>query len=131
LTYRRILLTAVGSGGSFGLRRACLDSIFEISHLRRVLATGFVRRDLATFSAPSRASPCGGCIIGYSAAICAKACEDALGLTITAEIRAGARTGQDRRHVLAGLFWQSLFGRLAGHGDVNGAERLRHDAAMR
>jgi hypothetical protein len=29
------------------------------------------------------------------------------------------------------LIWQSVFGRLAGYVDVNGAERLRHDAAMR
>jgi len=27
--------------------------------------------------------------------------------------------------------WQSVFGRLAGHADVNGAACLRHDAAMR
>jgi hypothetical protein len=32
---------------------------------------------------------------------------------------------------LAGLFRQSVFGRLAGYEDVNDAERLRHDPAMR
>jgi hypothetical protein len=42
---------------------------------------------------------------------------------------AEARTGQNGRHALAGLIWQSVFGRLAGYADVNGAERLRHDAA--
>src|SRR5262249_1491825 len=31
----------------------------------------------------------------------------------------------------AGLFRQSVFGRLAGYEDVNDAERLRHDPAMR
>ena len=30
-----------------------------------------------------------------------------------------------------GLFRQSVFGRLAGYEDVNDAERLRHDPAMR
>jgi hypothetical protein len=32
---------------------------------------------------------------------------------------------------LVGLFRQSVFGRLAGYEDVNDAERLRHDPAMR
>src|SRR5437016_10829541 len=41
---------------------------------------------------------------------------------------AGARQG---RHALAGLFRQSVFGRLAGYEDMNDAERLRHDPAMR
>ena len=31
----------------------------------------------------------------------------------------------------AGLFRQSIFGRLAGYEDVNDAQRLRHDPAMR
>ena len=50
---------------------------------------------------------------------------------MAAEILAGARTGhyQIGRYVLAGLIWQSVFDRLAGYADVNGAERLRHDAA--
>jgi hypothetical protein len=29
------------------------------------------------------------------------------------------------------MLWQSVFGRLAGYEDVNDAERLRHDPAMR
>ena len=41
----------------------------------------------------------------------------------------------DRRgknaHTLAGLFRQSVFGRLAGYEDVNDAERLARDPAMR
>jgi Transposase DDE domain group 1 len=44
---------------------------------------------------------------------------------------AKARTGQNGRHALVGLFRQSVFGRLAGYEDVNDAERLRHDPAMR
>ena len=32
---------------------------------------------------------------------------------------------------MAGLFRQSVFGRLAGYEDVNDADRLRHDPAMR
>jgi hypothetical protein len=41
------------------------------------------------------------------------------------------RSFRNGRHALAGLIWQSVFGRLAGYADVTGAERLRHDAAMR
>jgi hypothetical protein len=29
------------------------------------------------------------------------------------------------------MLWQSVFGRLAGYENVNDAERLRHDPAMR
>jgi Transposase DDE domain group 1 len=36
-----------------------------------------------------------------------------------------------RVHALVGLLRQSVFGRLAGYEDVNDAERLRHDPAMR
>src|SRR5262245_33354341 len=58
--------------------------------------------------------------------------DDALGLTAMAgEMLADARTGKNGRHALAGLFRQSVFGRLAGYEDVNDAERLRHDPAMR
>src|SRR5947199_10251735 len=39
--------------------------------------------------------------------------------------------GKNGRHALAGLFRQSVFGRLAGYEDVNDAERLCHDPAMR
>ena len=54
---------------------------------------------------------------------------DVLGLTET--VLADARSGKNGRHALGGLFRQSVFGRLAGYEDVNDAERLRHDPAMR
>jgi len=58
--------------------------------------------------------------------------DDALGLTAMAsETLADARTGKNGRHALAGLFRQSVFGRLAGYEDVNDAEQLRHYPAMR
>ncbi len=50
---------------------------------------------------------------------------------MAAEMVVGARTGRNGRHALAGVFWQSVFGRFAGYEDMNGAERLRHDAAIR
>ena len=58
--------------------------------------------------------------------------DDALGLSALArEMLADARTGKNGRHALVGLLRQSVFGRLAGYEDVNDAERLRHDPAMR
>jgi Transposase DDE domain group 1 len=58
--------------------------------------------------------------------------DDALGLSAMAgDALSDARTGKNGQHALAGLFRQSVFGRLAGYEDVNDAERLRHDPAMR
>ena len=58
--------------------------------------------------------------------------DDALGLSVMAgDMLADARTGKNRRHALVGLLRQSVFGRLAGYEDVNDADRLRHDPAMR
>jgi len=47
------------------------------------------------------------------------------------KVLADARTGNNGRHALVELLRQSVFGRLAGYEDVNDAERLRHDPAMR
>jgi len=58
--------------------------------------------------------------------------DDTLRLTDTAADKlADARTGKNGRHRLAGLLRQSAFGRLAGYEDVNDAERLCRDPAMR
>src|SRR3954464_3646061 len=58
--------------------------------------------------------------------------DDTLCLTDTAaDTLADARTGKNGRHRLTGLLRQSVFGRLAGYEDVNDAERLCHDPAMR
>src|SRR3981081_1965182 len=61
-----------------------------------------------------------------------RALEDALARTPSGGERlAEARTGRNRRHLLVGLLRQSVFGRLAGYEDVNDAERLGRDPAMR
>src|ERR1700739_3588464 len=58
--------------------------------------------------------------------------EDTFDLTDTgAERLADARTGKNGRHRLAGLLRQSVFGRLAGYEDVNDADRVCRDPAMR
>src|SRR6516164_5242861 len=50
--------------------------------------------------------------------------DDVLGLTeMAGDVLADARSGKNGRHALAGLFRQSVFGRLAGYEDVNDAER--------
>src|SRR5512144_2215495 len=57
---------------------------------------------------------------------------EALGLTTTAGTAlSDPRRGRNRRHVLTGLLKQSIFGLLAGYEDVNDAERLSVDPAMR
>jgi hypothetical protein len=58
--------------------------------------------------------------------------DDALGLSdFAGERLADARTGKNGRHALVGMLRHAVFGRLAGYEDVNDAERLRHDPAMR
>src|SRR5580658_8497622 len=58
--------------------------------------------------------------------------DDTLDLTDTGADRlADARTSKNGRHRLVGMLRQSVFGRLTGYEDVNDAERLRHDPAMR
>ena len=57
---------------------------------------------------------------------------DALGLTdLAGGVLSECRRGRNTRHLLTGLLRQSVFGRLAGYEDVNDAERLAHDPAMR
>lgn len=58
--------------------------------------------------------------------------DDALGLTKLAASRlTECRKGKNTQHALIALLRQSIFGRLAGYEDVNDAERLRLDPAMR
>jgi Transposase DDE domain group 1 len=58
--------------------------------------------------------------------------DDALGLTERAgEVLTDTRTGQNSRHTMTAQIRQSVFGRLAGYEDVNDADRLGRDPAMR
>ena len=58
--------------------------------------------------------------------------DDALDLTATAaSALAEGRRGTNIRHRLLGLLRQSVYGRLAGYEDLNDAERLARDPAMR
>ena len=58
--------------------------------------------------------------------------DDALGLTlVVGDELVDPRTGKNGQHAMKGLFRQSVFGRLGGYEDVNDADRLGRDPAMR
>lgn len=58
--------------------------------------------------------------------------DDALGLTeVAGADLVDPRTGKNGQHGMTGLFRQSTFGRLGGYEDVNDADRLGRDPAMR
>ena len=58
--------------------------------------------------------------------------DDALGLSeIAGDVFQDNRAGKNGWHGMTGLFRQSEFGRLGGYEDVNDAERLGRDPAMR
>jgi hypothetical protein len=58
--------------------------------------------------------------------------DDALGLTaLAADVLTDPRTGKNGRHTLLAQFRQAVFGRLAGYENVNDADRLGRDPAMR
>src|SRR5438067_2148780 len=75
---------------------------------------------------------CGSVITSDGGLLAYREMDDAVGLTDTgADTLADARTGKNGRHLLGGLLRQSVFGRLAGYEDVNDADRLCRDPAMR
>ena len=58
--------------------------------------------------------------------------DDVLGLTeLAGTVLSDRRRGKNTRHLLTSLLRQSVFGRLAGYEDVNDADRLSRDPAMR
>ena len=58
--------------------------------------------------------------------------DDTLALTCTAATGLhDTRTGQNTQHSLLAMLRQSLYSRLAGYEDVNDAQRLCFDPAMR
>jgi hypothetical protein len=88
------------------------------------LRLDFDRRMMRRFHGSAITSDCG--LLAY------RELDDVLVLTTSGGERlAEARTGRNRRHLLVGLLRQSVLGRLAGYEDVNDADRLCRDPAMR
>ncbi len=58
--------------------------------------------------------------------------DEVFGLTeMGADVLSDSRLGQNKQHGLVPLLRQSVYSRLAGYEDVNDAERLSVDPAMR
>src|SRR3954447_11000459 len=91
---------------------------------RAALRLDFDRRLMLQFRGSTITSDAG--LLAY------RELDDAIHLTDTAaNTLVDARTGKNGRHRLVGLLRQVVFGRLAGYEDVNDAERLCRDPAMR
>src|SRR3979490_2596481 len=75
---------------------------------------------------------CGSGVTSDAGLLAHRELDDVRGLSaLASDVLADARTGKNGRHALVGLLRQSVFSRLAGYEDVNDAQRLRHDPAMR
>ncbi len=57
--------------------------------------------------------------------------DEAFRLTEAAAMLSEPRAGRNTQHTLLALLRQAIYGRLAGYEDVNDAERLRVDPALR
>ena len=74
----------------------------------------------------------GSKITSYAGLLAYRELDDALGLTKVAGVLfQDNRTGKNGWHGMTGQLRQSVFGRLGGYEDVNDAERLGRDPAMR
>jgi hypothetical protein len=75
---------------------------------------------------------CGSKVTSDAGLLAYRELDEALGLTeIGADSLADSRLGTNKQHLLVPLLRQSIYSRLAGYEDVNDAERLAVDPAMR
>ena len=75
---------------------------------------------------------CGSKVTSDAGLLAYRELDEALGLTIMGEkVLTDSRLGANKRHLLVPLLRQSIYSRLAGYEDVNDAERLCVDPALR
>ncbi|MBM4210866.1 MAG: IS1380 family transposase, partial [Gammaproteobacteria bacterium] len=75
---------------------------------------------------------CGSKVTSDTGLLAYRELDEALGLTeLNAEMLTDSRLNANKRHLLLPLLRQSIYSRLAGYEDVNDAERLCVDPALR
>ena len=84
------------------------------------------------FDSRLKLSFCGSKVTSDAGLLAYRELDEALGLTeIGADVLTDSRLGTNKQHLLVPLLRQSIYSRLAGYDDVNDAERLAVDPAMR
>ena len=75
---------------------------------------------------------CGSKVTSDAGLLAYRELDEAFGLTeMGADLLTDSRQGCNKQHLLVPLLRQSIYSRLAGYEDVNDAERLAVDPAMR
>ena len=75
---------------------------------------------------------CGSKVTSDAGLLAYRGLDEALGLTeMGADLLTDSHQGSNKQHLLIPLLRQSIYSRLAGYEDVNDAERLAVDPAMR
>ena len=84
------------------------------------------------FDSRLRLKFCGSKVTSDAGLLAYRELDEALGLTeMGADLLTDSRQGSNKQHLLIPLLRQSIYSRLAGYEDVNDAERLAVDSAMR